>query len=201
MGKGIAGQDVRQACGNDYRKKSTCKDAHVPHSAYDIFFKIRVNFKENMMKKFKFLAALLVALFVHFPLFAQEQKDISFDDYLKSFDYKERKNMKIEIPEMLELYKQGAVQIIDIRFPEEYQAYNFGFIKSIPLNELPARLAELDKNKIIVTICPHYDRAEIARTYLTLKGYRSKYLVDGAIGLAEYLRGDKALDFINATKK
>jgi rhodanese-related sulfurtransferase len=154
-----------------------------------------------MMKKIKFFALLLAALFVHFPLFAQEQKDISFDDYLKSFDYKERKNMKIDIPEMLELYKQGSAQIIDIRFSEEYQAYNFGFIKSIPLNELPARLAELDKNKIIVTVCPHYDRAEIARTYLTLKGYRSKYLVDGAVGLAEYLRGDKARDFINAIKK
>ncbi len=109
--------------------------------------------------------------------------------------------MKIEIPEMLDLYKQGTVQIIDIRFSEEYQAYNFSFIKNIPLNELPERLGELDKTKIIVTICPHYDRAEIARTYLTLKGFRSKYLVDGAVGLAEYLRGDKAKDFINAIKK
>jgi rhodanese-related sulfurtransferase len=154
-----------------------------------------------MMKNFRFIAMLLAALLVHSSLFAQDGKDISFDDYLKSFDYKERKNMKIKIPEMLELYKQGSVQIIDIRFPEEYQAYNFGFIKSIPLNELPARLAELDKNKIIVTICPHYDRAEIARTYLTLKGYRSKYLVDGAVGLAEHLRGDEARDFINAIKK
>jgi len=134
-------------------------------------------------------------------LYAQDLKSVSFDDYLKSFDYKERKNMKIEIPEMLELYKQGTVQIIDIRFSEEYQAYNFSFIKNIPLNELPERLGELDKTKIIVTICPHYDRAEIARTYLTLKGFRSKYLVDGAVGLAEYLRGDKARDFINAIKK
>ncbi|ADW17424.1 hypothetical protein Despr_1260 [Desulfobulbus propionicus DSM 2032] len=153
------------------------------------------------MKRFRLIAMLLSVLLVNAPLFAQEEKNISFDDYLKSFDYKERKNMKIEIPEMLELYKQGSAQIIDIRFPEEYQAYSFSFIKSIPLNELPARLAELDKNKIIVTICPHYDRAEIARTYLTLKGYRSKYLVDGAVGLAEYLRGDKARDFINAIKK
>lgn len=153
------------------------------------------------MKNFRFIAMLLVTILVHSSLFAQEGKDISFDTYLKSFDYKERKNMKIDIPEMLELYQQGSVQIIDIRFTEEYQAYSFGFIKSLPLNELPERLDELDKNKIIVTICPHYDRAELARTYLTLKGYRSKYLVAGAVGLAEYLRGDKARDFINATKK
>ena len=109
--------------------------------------------------------------------------------------------MKIDIPEMLSLYKQGMVQIIDIRFPEEYQTYNFSFIKNIPLNELPARLDELDATKIIVTICPHYDRAEIARTYLTLKGYRSKYLVAGTVGLAEYLRGDVARDFHDTIKK
>jgi rhodanese-related sulfurtransferase len=134
-------------------------------------------------------------------LYAQDLKGVSFDDYLKAFDYKERKNMKIEIPEMLEFYKQGAAQIIDIRFPEEYQSYSFSFIRNIPLNELPDRIGELDKSKIIVTICPHYDRAEIARTYLTLKGFRSKYLVNGAVGLAEYLRGDKARDFINSVKK
>jgi rhodanese-related sulfurtransferase len=153
------------------------------------------------MKKLGLIVMSFTALLMATTLFAQDLKSVSFEEYLKAFDYKERKNMKIEIPEMLDLYKQGAIQIIDIRFPEEYQAYSFGFIKNIPLNELPARLGELDSNKIIVTICPHYDRAEIARTYLTLKGYRSKYLVDGAVGLAEYLRGDKAKDFINAIKK
>jgi rhodanese-related sulfurtransferase len=109
--------------------------------------------------------------------------------------------MKIGIPEMLQLYKQGMVQIIDIRFREEHQVYSFSFIKNIPLNELPDRLKELDKSKIIVTVCPHYDRAEMARIYLTLKGYRSKYLVDGLLGLADYLRGDRAKDFINEIKK
>lgn len=92
------------------------------------------------------------------------------------------------------------MQIIDVRFREEYQVYRFGFIKNIPLNELPDRLKELDKSKIIVTVCPHYDRAEIARTFLTLKGYQSKYLVEGFLGLADYLRGDRAKDFINYTK-
>jgi rhodanese-related sulfurtransferase len=59
----------------------------------------------------------------------------------------------------------------------------------------------LEKTKIIVTACPHYDRSEIARTFLTLKGYRSRYLTDGLPGLANYLRGDKAKDFIDEIKK
>ena len=151
------------------------------------------------MKKMKLVVMLFFATLMTATVYAQELKSVSFDDYLKTFDYKERKYMKIDIPELMDLYKKGMVQIIDIRFSEEYQTYNFSFIKSIPLNELPARLSELDKTKIIVAVCPHMDRAEIARTYLTLKGYRSKYLVEGVVGLAEYLRGDKARDFIKET--
>ena len=142
---------------------------------------------------------LLFAFLMTTPANAGES--VTFENYLKSFDYHERSNMKIGIPELLNLYKQGRVQIIDIRFREEYQAYSFSFIKNIPPNELPDRLKELDMSKIIVTVCPHYDRAEIARTFLTLKGYRSKYLVEGLLGLADYLRGDRAKDFINDMKQ
>lgn len=123
----------------------------------------------------------------------------SFAAYLRRFDYAERKAMKIKREELVELYKKGQVQIVDIRFPEEVAAWKMGFSKSIPLNELPDRLGELDKNKLIVTVCPHYDRAEIARLYLTLKGYQARYLSDGLLGLAELLRGEQARDLINAT--
>ena len=144
---------------------------------------------------------LMLIFSMIFSTFAYAGDSVTFENYLKKFDYQERKDMKIGIAEMLQLYKQGKVQIIDVRFPQEYQAYSFSFIKNIPLDELPDRLRELDKTKIIVTVCPHYDRAEIARTFLTLKGDKSKYLTDGLLGLADYLRGDRAKDFINEIKK
>lgn len=120
----------------------------------------------------------------------------NFDSYLKRFDYNERTEMKIKSLEAVELYKMGEVEFVDIRFREEQAVWSFPFMKKIPLNELPNRLNELDKNKTIVTVCPHYDRAEIARMYLTLKGYKSRYLTDGLLGLAGYLRGDEAKEFI-----
>jgi len=125
----------------------------------------------------------------------------SFDEYLKRFDYNERTEMKIKSLEAIELYKMGEVEFVDIRFREEQASWGFPFMKQIPLNELPDRLNELDKNKTIVTVCPHYDRAEMARIYLTLKGYKSRYLNDGLLGLADYLRGDEAKEFIEETKK
>ena len=125
---------------------------------------------------------------------------ISFDEYLKNFDYVERKRMKIQIPELLEGYKKGEIELIDIRFPEEYEAWHVGIGKHIPLNELPDRLNEIDKNKTVVTMCPHYDRAEIARLFLKLKGYNAKYLTDGMLKLVDYFRGDKARDYMKEVK-
>jgi len=120
---------------------------------------------------------------------------VSLADYLLKFDYIERNAMKIKSHEALELYKSGKAVFVDIRFREEYAAWNFPFMKNIPLNELPKRVGEIDKNKIIITVCPHYDRAEIARLYLITKGYKSRYLTDGLLGLAAYLRGDEAKEF------
>ena len=140
----------------------------------------------------------LVMLMVTVSVNAKEQK---LSDYLTHFDYDARIEMKAGTSELVDLLQNGKAQLIDIRFKEEYEAWHMGIAKSIPLNELPNRLNELDKNKIIVTACPHKDRAIIAMTYLKTKGYETMYLKDGLIGLAEYLRGDNAKVFVQQTRK
>lgn len=57
----------------------------------------------------------------------------------------------------------------------------------------------LIKNKLIITVCPHYDRAEIARLYLVTRGYKSRYLTDGLLGLAAHLMGNEAKEFADVT--
>jgi len=130
----------------------------------------------------------------------KELEKIDFDDYLKSFDYQERVDMKIQKAELLELYAQNKVELIDIRFNEEWEAWHLGIGKHIPINEIPNRLNEIDKTKTVVTICPHYDRAEVVRIYLKLQGFNARYLTDGMLGLMDYLRGDKARDYMNKVK-
>ena len=127
-------------------------------------------------------------------------KNIDFDNYLKDFDYQERIDMKIQLKELFELYEKGKAQIIDIRFKEEYEAWHVGFTDHIPLNELPDRLDEIDKSKTIITVCPHYDRAEIARLYLKINGFNARYLTDGMLGMVDWLRGDKARDYMKKIK-
>lgn len=122
--------------------------------------------------------------------------EMSLESYISNFDYKARKDMKITSEALVSGLEQGTIQLIDIRFKEEVAAWRMGFARNIPLNELPSRLDELDKDKIIVTACPHKDRAGLAMAYLRTKGYNSKYLVDGLLGLAEFLRGDTARNFM-----
>jgi len=102
---------------------------------------------------------------------------------------------------LIELLKQGKAQLIDIRFPEEYLAWKVEPSINIPLNELPGKLSLLDKSKVIVTACPHKDRAIIAMVYLRSKGIKAKYLTDGLIGLAENLRGDNARSFVDELER
>jgi len=124
--------------------------------------------------------------------------DLKLEAYISNFDYAARKAMKIDSKGLISLLKQGKAQLIDIRFKEEYAAWKVGPSVNIPLNELPERLKELNQSKIIVTACPHKDRAIIAMVYLRSKGIKAKYLTDGLLGMAENLRGDNAKAFIDS---
>ncbi len=143
------------------------------------------------MKKIVLLIFIICSISI-----ADNLKSTDFEKYLKSFDYQERSDMKIKMVEMLNMLEDNQAQLIDIRFPEEYKVWHLGVSINIPLNELPNRLDELDKNKLIITACPHNDRANIARIYLKLKGYNVRYLSDGLLKAVDYLRGDNAKEFL-----
>jgi len=130
-----------------------------------------------------------------------DSKVLTYESYLNAFTYEERKEMKINSVALTVMLEEGTAQLVDIRFKEEFEAWKMGSAINIPLNELPKRLDELDKTKLIVTACPHKDRAIMARTFLKLKGFNTRYLTDGLTGLAEYLRGDSAREFIQELKK
>jgi rhodanese-related sulfurtransferase len=145
-----------------------------------------------MINKFVKLIILVLSILGSTKMQAQEK---SLESYLLNYNYESRIDMKINSKELKELLNKGEAVLIDIRFEEEYESWNMPFAKNIPLPELPKRLNEIDKSKIIVTACPHKDRAIIAMVYLQTKGYRVKYLTDGLIGLAESLRGGNAYNF------
>ncbi len=142
------------------------------------------------------ISLVFLAISLLFSSCASAQ-ELSLENYLLNYDYESRTDMKIKSKELVRLLNDNKAQLIDIRFEEEYKSWNMPIAISIPLPDLPNNLSKLDKKKIIVTACPHKDRAIIAMTYLKTQGYQVKYLTDGLIGLAEYLRGNNAYNFIN----
>ena len=143
------------------------------------------------MKQFVLAVLLLVCL----PAIGMAS-DNKLETYIRGFDYDARIEMKVKSEKLLDLLEDGKAVLVDIRYKEEQQAWGPSFALKIPLNELPDRINELPKDKIIVTACPHKDRAIIAMTYLRSKGIPARYLTDGLIGLAENLRGDAAMYFL-----
>ncbi len=143
----------------------------------------------------RYLYLIILAVSLTFASCSTAQ-ELSLEDYLLDYNYEARTDMKIRSKELVRLLKDNKAQLIDIRFEEEYRSWNMPIAINIPLPDLPNNLDKLDKKKLIVTACPHKDRAIIAMTYLKTKGYKVKYLTDGLIGLAEYLRGNNAYNFI-----
>ena len=106
----------------------------------------------------------------------------------------EMKKMRIEIDEFIDLYNRGEAELVDIRVPYETDVWQVNFGLKIPANELPQRLDELPKEKLIVVACPKSDRSNMARTYLAEQGFNVKYLMGGLLGLMDRLKGGKAKD-------
>lgn len=152
------------------------------------------------MKRFVMVYCLII-LTIHVRLPAVHAAESEFDTFLRGFNYEVRDDIKIDSKGLLPLLTTGKAVLIDVRFVEEVTAWRIDFARNIPLNEFPERVKELPKDKIIVAACPHKDRSAIAMTYLRSKGYNAKYLTDGLLGLAEYLRGERAKDFIEIYEK
>lgn len=143
----------------------------------------------------KHVAGILAAVAISLAS-AASAGETGFDKMIGSFDYETRSDMKIDSKRLIRLLVEKKAVLLDIRFKEEVAAWRMGFGLHIPINELPGRLSELPKDKLVVAACPHKDRSAIAMAYLRAKGYKAMYLTDGLIGLAENLRGDNARDFL-----
>jgi len=102
--------------------------------------------------------------------------------------------VRISIDDFLAAYNAGKAELVDIRLPLETKVWSVNFGLKLPANELPERLSELPRDKLLVVACPMTDRSNMARTYLASQGFEVKYLQDGLLGLMNRLKGGAAND-------
>ena len=75
----------------------------------------------------------------------------------------------------------GEVLVLDVRPTEEYASAHLPHARSLPVDELKRRLAELPKNTPVVAYCrgPFCLMARAAVDLLRKRGYRAVHLSDG----------------------
>jgi rhodanese-related sulfurtransferase len=87
----------------------------------------------------------------------------------------------ITTSELLERMEEGDVVILDVRPELEYRSGHIPEARSIPIDELEARLSELPNDQEIIAYCrgPYCVFADEAVTLLQKHGYRARRLIDG----------------------
>lgn len=77
------------------------------------------------------------------------------------------------------LIQTKDVAIIDVREPDEFIAGHIPNAKNIPLSQLETRFIELAKDTHYYVICHSGRRSELAREFLTAKGYQTTNILGG----------------------
>lgn len=81
------------------------------------------------------------------------------------------------------LDKENNLFLLDVRMPEEVAEGRIEGVVNIPLPEIEKRIAEIPKDKEIITICARGGRASAAMFLLNDKGYNQvKVLIGGTLG-------------------
>lgn len=82
---------------------------------------------------------------------------------------------------LVKMARKGDVVVLDVRPTEEFLAAHLPFARSIPLDELKQRLAELPRDKTVVAYCrgPYCLMARDAVELLRKKGYAALRLPEG----------------------
>jgi rhodanese-related sulfurtransferase len=83
-----------------------------------------------------------------------------------------------ERDELLARIRSGGVTLLDVRPAVEYLAGHLPGARSIPLEELPARLSEIPRGREVVAYCrgPYCPLASDAVAVLTRAGFRARHL-------------------------
>lgn len=75
--------------------------------------------------------------------------------------------------------ERADLHLLDVREPDEWQAGHIAGSQHIPLGQLRVRIAEVPKDRTILTVCRHGSRSDAAARGLRTLGYTVENLEGG----------------------
>jgi len=99
----------------------------------------------------------------------------SFDQWMSSleFEFWATGQHKIEPAQFFERWTKNQGILLDVRAKEEQDFATLPFALWIPINELPRRLNEIPRDKLVATFCSGGDRSNVAFAYLRSRGWQN----------------------------
>jgi rhodanese-related sulfurtransferase len=82
------------------------------------------------------------------------------------------------------MIEEGA-QLVDVRAPHEWDAGHIAGARHLPLEELPERVGELDRERPVVLYCRGGTRSTMATDALNEAGFEAAKLTEGIVGWSE----------------
>jgi rhodanese-related sulfurtransferase len=88
----------------------------------------------------------------------------------------------ISVHPLVDLQSRGAAPaLLDVREPEELAICGFDGAIHIPMGEIPARVAELPRDRMLVVVCHHGVRSRAVVDFLRRQGLDNAVNLDGGI--------------------
>ncbi len=105
----------------------------------------------------------------------------NFQDWLQNrdFHYWSTGQHKIMPSDFFKKWSHGEAILLDVRYAIEVEHMSLPFALNIPVNELPQRLADIPRDKIVATFCSGGDRAAVAYAYLQSQGFGNSRIFKG----------------------
>jgi rhodanese-related sulfurtransferase len=83
--------------------------------------------------------------------------------------------------EVVALQARQALLLLDVRQPEELALAAVAGARHIPMNEIPARLGELEPDAPLAVLCHHGSRSLMVARFLERNGFTQVFNVSGGI--------------------
>lgn len=105
----------------------------------------------------------------------------TFDEWLRglTFEYWSTGQHKIAPQAFLEKWAKGEAVLLDVRDETEAEFISLPFALHIPVHQLPERLDEIPRDKLVAVFCSGGDRANVAFAYLHAKGFDNVRIIPG----------------------
>ncbi len=97
----------------------------------------------------------------------------------RSFDHWSTGQHKIMPEAFFKKWANDEAVLLDVRYPLEVEHMQLPFALHIPINELPRRLDDIPRDKIVATFCSGGDRAAVAYAYLQAQGFENVRIFKG----------------------